>query len=100
MRGIVVAALVLLGCGSDDKSAPAPAPVVEAQLLSEEDALRVAQKDALEVYKKLDHYEVRSELKDDGWHIDYLLPKAMDGGGASYVIDARSGAILTKKYQQ
>ncbi|HMC89222.1 MAG TPA: hypothetical protein VKI17_06725 [Gemmataceae bacterium] len=37
----------------------------------------------------------------DGWHIDYeLLDPTREGGGPHYVIDARTGQILAKRYEQ
>ena len=36
-----------------------------------------------------------------GWHIDYWLKNPnLNGGGPHYIIDATSGAILQKRYEQ
>ena len=40
-------------------------------------------------------------LEDDGWHVDYELKNdKMMGGGPHYVIDAESGTIIAKRYEQ
>jgi hypothetical protein len=40
-------------------------------------------------------------LELDGWHVDYQLKSATAvGGGPHYVIDAASGAIAKKRYEQ
>jgi hypothetical protein len=37
----------------------------------------------------------------DGWHIDYQLKNPLsNGGGPHYVIDAATGAIVSKRYEQ
>jgi hypothetical protein len=64
-------------------------------------ALAIAQADALTAYRDLTGYAVRVSLESDGWHVDYELkdPK-WKGGGPHYVIDASTGAILLKRYDQ
>jgi hypothetical protein len=64
-------------------------------------ALATAQADALRVYRNLAPYRVSVVLEDDGWHVDYELkdPKRK-GGGSHYLIDAATGAILNKRYEQ
>jgi hypothetical protein len=40
-------------------------------------------------------------LEPDGWHVDYeLKDPRLKGGGPHYIIDADSGTILSKRYQQ
>jgi uncharacterized membrane protein YkoI len=70
-------------------------------ILGGDKALAIAQADAVRAYQNLSAYRIHLALEDDGWHIDYELkdPK-MKGGGPHYVIDARNGAILSKKYEQ
>ncbi len=42
-----------------------------------------------------------AQLESDGWHVDYnLKDPRLKGGGPHYVIDAASGAILSKRYAQ
>jgi hypothetical protein len=64
-------------------------------------ALKVAREDAEKVYRDLARYWIRVALEEDGWHVDYELrdPRAR-GGGPHYVIDATSGHILSKRYEQ
>ena len=64
-------------------------------------ALAVAQADALLAYRNLSPCRVSLVLEDDGWHVDYELkdPKRK-GGGPHYLIDAATGAIINKRYEQ
>jgi hypothetical protein len=75
---------------------PAGAPV-----LGGDQALTIAQADAARVYRNLSIYRIQLVLEDDGWHVDYQ-PKDphLKGGGPHYVIDAQSGAIVSKRYEQ
>ncbi len=68
---------------------------------SPDQALKVAREDAEAVYRDLTRYWIRVVLEQDGWHVDYELrdPRAR-GGGPHYVIDAASGQILSKRYEQ
>lgn len=64
-------------------------------------ALAIAQADALRAYGDLTPYRIHVALEPDGWHIDYDLKDAcLKGGGPHYVIDAATGAILSKRYEQ
>jgi hypothetical protein len=64
-------------------------------------ALAVAEADALQAYRDLSPYRIQVVLEADGWHVDYqLADPRRKGGGPHYVIDATSGAILTKRYEQ
>ena len=69
--------------------------------LPADQALGIAQADALRAYRDLSPYRVSLVLEDDGWHVDYTLkdPKRK-GGGPHYLIDGTSGAILKKRYEQ
>ena len=64
-------------------------------------ALATAHEDALRAYRDLSPFRIELILEPDGWHIDYELrnPEAV-GGGPHYVIDASTGAILYKRYDQ
>ncbi len=70
-------------------------------MLADDQALRIAQADAIQAYRDLSQYRIRLELQEDGWHIDYELrnPK-LKGGGPHYVIDPLTRNILSKKYEQ
>lgn len=72
----------------------------ETRITSDE-ALKIARLDAEKVYRELSSYRVFVELEQDGWHVNYELKnRQTQGGGAHYVIDAHSGAICNKKYEQ
>jgi hypothetical protein len=56
---------------------------------------------SLEAYRDLSAYRIQLVLEDDGWHVDYELKDPnLKGGGPHYLIDARTGAILSKRYEQ
>jgi len=70
-------------------------------LLSGDQVLSIAEKDARTVYRDLTIYRIQLALETDGWHVDYdLKDPRLKGGGPHYVIDARTGAILSKRYEQ
>jgi hypothetical protein len=69
--------------------------------LAGDKALTIAQTDAVRMYRDLSGYRIELVLEDDGWHVDYKLKDPrLKGGGPHYVIDARTGAIKSKRYQQ
>jgi hypothetical protein len=72
-----------------------------AVALPGDQVLTIAQADALRLYRDLSPYRIQLALEDDGWHVDYELtgPK-LKAGGPHYAIDAHTGAILTKRYEQ
>lgn len=75
-------------------------PATTATVTSDQ-ALRIARLDAEKAYRDLSPYRIHVELADDGWHVDYQLKNPQShGGGPHYVIDAQTGAILTKRYEQ
>jgi hypothetical protein len=70
-------------------------------VLSGGQALAVAQADAMRAYRDLSPYRIQLVLEDDGWHVDYELKNPrLKGGGPHYLIDATTGAILSKRYEQ
>lgn len=70
-------------------------------VISCDDALRAARLDAEVAYRDLTPYRIEIVLQPDGWHIDYELRNPhLQGGGPHYVIDAVTGAILLKRYEQ
>jgi hypothetical protein len=74
---------------------------VSQGLLAGDRALAIAQADAVQVYRDLSRYNIRLALETDGWHVDYeLKDRKGKGGGPHYVIDALTGAILSKRYEQ
>jgi hypothetical protein len=69
--------------------------------LSGAEVLRIAQLDAESAYRDLSGLKITLLLCPDGWHVDYDLTDPLSaGGGPHYVIDARSGAIVSKRYDQ
>ena len=80
------------------KPGPGPQPL---QPLAGDQALMIAQADATKAYKDLSLYRIQVVLEEDGWHIDYeLKDPRLKGGGPHYIIDALTGAIRSKKYEQ
>jgi hypothetical protein len=72
-----------------------------ASILNADQILAIAQADAVKAYQDLSAYRIQLALEDDGWHVDYELknPKHK-GGGPHYVLDALTGAIVSKRYEQ
>lgn len=69
--------------------------------LSGDRVLAIAQADAMRVYLDLSAYRIQLALEDDGWHVDYeLKDPRLKGGGPHYVMDAHTGTILSKRYEQ
>ena len=69
--------------------------------LTADQVLAIAQADGLRAYRDLSPYRIHLVLEDDGWHVDYELKDIrLHGGGPHYVIDARTGAIISKRYEQ
>lgn len=72
-----------------------------AAILGGGQALTIAQADAISIYRDLSPYRIQLVLESDGWHVDYELKDPRHkGGGPHYVIDARTGAIVSKRYEQ
>ena len=69
--------------------------------ITSDQALRIARLDAEIAYRDLSPFYVRIELHDGGWHVDYELKNTQShGGGPHYVIDAQTGVICKKRYEQ
>ncbi len=70
-------------------------------LVASDEALRIARLDGEKAYRDLSPYRIQIVLESDGWHIDYQLAAPdRNGGGPHYVIDAQTGVILSKVYEQ
>jgi hypothetical protein len=70
-------------------------------LLAGDEALALAQADAKSAYCDLSQYRIQLVLEGHAWHVDYELKDPnWKGGGPHYVIDAVTGAILSKRYEQ
>jgi hypothetical protein len=64
-------------------------------------ALTIAQIDAQRAYRDLSVCRIEIALETDGWHVDYHLKNPRHkGGGPHYIIDAQSGSIISKRYEQ
>jgi hypothetical protein len=73
----------------------------ESLMISQEEAIDIAWKDAKLVYKDLTIYEVRAEVKENNWLINYEHKnKELHGGGPHYVISGSTGEIVEKRYEQ
>ena len=69
--------------------------------VTSDQAVRIARLDAEKAYRDLTPFFIHVELDDDGWHVDYELKnRQSNGGGPHYVIDAQTGVIRTKRYEQ
>ena len=71
--------------------------------ISCDQALATARRDAEIAYRDLPArmYRITLSLEADGWHVDYdLTDRQINGGGPHYVIDAQTGTILSKRYEQ
>jgi uncharacterized membrane protein YkoI len=69
--------------------------------ISCDEALRIARIDAESAYRDLSIYRIAVSLDEATWLVDYELKgPELQGGGPHYVIDARTGAILSKRYEQ
>jgi hypothetical protein len=102
LRVVVLYLFVILGpllaCDKEESSMLAHENAIS---VTSDTALRVARMDAERVYRNLSEYRAVVSLEKDGWHVDYALKDILlQGGGAHYVIDAKSGAILEKRYEQ
>jgi hypothetical protein len=72
-----------------------------AAALAGDQILAIAQADASRVYRDLSPYRIQLVLDDDGWHVDYELKNPrLKGGGPHYLIDASTGVIVSKRYEQ
>lgn len=69
--------------------------------LTSHEALKIAQADASNAYGDLSMYQITIVRSNDRWQIDYnLLGHAVAGGGPHYIIDAITGQIVHKRYEQ
>jgi hypothetical protein len=69
--------------------------------LAGDQVLAIAQADAARVYRDLSAFRIHLVLEEDGWHVDYELKNPrLKGGGPHYIIDARTGAVISKRYEQ
>ena len=73
----------------------------DSTILAGDRVLAIAQADASAVYHDLAGYRIHLVLENDGWHVDYeLSDPRLKGGGPHYVIDAHTGEVISKRYEQ
>jgi hypothetical protein len=101
---IVVISILFAGCTWPGKNRPDQRGEKMANgstTITEAAARAIAEEDAKHVYRDLSIYQIKTELKDGNWHVDYELKgEAMAGGGPHYVISGTTGKILERKYEQ
>ena len=63
-----------------------------AGIIGGDQALAIAQADALKAYRDLSAYRIQVVLEDDGWHVDYELkdPAWSTGGGRAAIACQRA----------
>ncbi len=72
-----------------------------ARSITCDEALAIARKDAETAYRDLSAFRIIIERRADRWHVDYELSDVyFKGGGPHYIIDATTGAIVSKRYEQ
>jgi hypothetical protein len=65
------------------------------------DVLGIAHRDAEAVYHDLSGFKITLTPCPDGWHVDYDVSDPLSaGGGPHYVIDPRTGDIVSRRYEQ
>jgi hypothetical protein len=70
-------------------------------IIGGDQALTMAHADAVRAYRDLSAYRIQLVLEADGWHVDYdMKDPRSKGGGPHYIIDASTGAIISKRYEQ
>ncbi len=104
MAALVAALLLLAGCTRPTSNRPHQQGEKMANasgLIDEAKARAIANEDATRAYRDLSIYRVKTELRDGNWHVDYELEgEAVVGGGPHYVISAKTGEIIERRYEQ
>jgi uncharacterized membrane protein YkoI len=97
--GVLSIITLLIAC---HRKEPMPARDAQSsQLISREQAISIAERDARKAYRDLSPFKVEAMRKEDGWHVDFMLKdEYADGGGPHYLIDAKDGRIIRKRYEQ
>jgi len=70
--------------------------------ISRDQAIAIAERDAIVAYPRLHdgRYDLKVGFDAGRWHVAWELKPGIVGGGPTYVIDAESGEILQKSYEQ
>jgi hypothetical protein len=70
-------------------------------MIDETRAREIALDDARQAYRDLSIYDVTARLEGGEWHVDYeLADPELLGGGPHYVIDAETGEVVSRRYEQ
>jgi hypothetical protein len=103
MPRILVAALLVALCACAPLPVASPSnPAVKLPRVSREDALRIAEADAVQVYSNVHDgsFLVEAKIEYGRWCVDYWLIGNARGNGPHYRIDVDTGEILDKWYEQ
>lgn len=71
--------------------------------ISRQQALEIADKNIKQINNpNLVDYEIECSLEKDGWHVIYMpeVAHGLGGGGLYYIIDTKTGNIISKTYQR
>jgi len=78
-----------------------------SNLISKEQAIEIAKQNAskgprAQEFQDISKYNIIADLLKDGWHVSYIskIIGQKGGGAAEYVIDAKTGEIVSKHYQK
>lgn len=72
-------------------------------MIGREEAIAIATEDARTVVRdqqELDRFAILTSRKGDRWHVEFKLKEGFVGGGLQYVIDPRTGEIVSRKMFQ
>ena len=70
-------------------------------MINEREAKKIAAADAGQAYRDLSPYRISARLEGGNWHIDYELKNTKStGGGPHYIISAKSGKIVSRRFEQ
>jgi len=76
-------------------------------LIFKEQAIEIAKQDVAKGPKAqelqdISKYNIIAELFEDGWHVSYISKTTgqLGGGSPEYIIDAKTGVIISKHYQR
>lgn len=95
--------MTCLNNGNNTKNTDKPEETMkeETALIDREEALKIAKENAQRIYRDLSIYKIKAELKDEKWYVDYVISDPqMVGGGPHYVISAKTGEIISYRYEQ
>jgi len=77
--------------------------VPQTQSVSSFHALEIAEADGIQAYRDLSGLRIEISKEDDRWLVKYFVDskgRYIAGGGPHYVIDAKTGEIVSKVYYQ